>query len=88
MEGSIYDYLFNEKTKSFSLWSEMFKNFEVDNRLAYSDIVIPTNDSTRNTHLMKTLLINNYNLLCPGPTGTGKSLNAMTLLISGMGEEF
>lgn len=50
--------------------------------------MIPTNDSTRNTHLMKTLLSSNYHVLFPGPTGTGKTLNAINLLISGMGEEF
>ncbi len=31
---------------------------------------------------MKLLLTNNYHCLCPGPTGTGKSLNAVTLLTS------
>jgi len=29
---------------------------------------------------MKLLLSNNYHCLLPGPTGTGKSLNAVTLL--------
>jgi dynein heavy chain len=28
--GTIYDYLFNEKTKLFTPWSEQFKSFEVD----------------------------------------------------------
>lgn len=87
-KGTIYDYLFNEKTKVFSLWSELFKSFEVDPKLSYSEIMIPTNDSTRNMHLMKTLLSSNYHVLFPGPTGTGKTLNATSLLISGMGEEF
>jgi dynein heavy chain len=55
-KGTVYDYLFSEKTKAFTPWSELFKSFEVDPKLSYSEIMIPTNDSTRNTHLMKTLL--------------------------------
>jgi dynein heavy chain len=50
--------------------------------------MIPTNDSIRNSHLIKALLQNNYHTLLPGPTGTGKTLNATKLLITGMGEEF
>lgn len=44
--------------------------------------MIPTNDSQRNIYLMKLLLTNNYHCLFPGPTGTGKSLNAVKLLTS------
>jgi dynein heavy chain len=50
--------------------------------------MIPTNDSQRDIFLMQLLLSNNYHCLCPGPTGTGKSLNAVTLLTSQMGEDF
>jgi len=60
----------------------------VDSKLAYHEIVIPTNDSTRNIFMMKLLLSNNFHVLCPGPTGTGKSQNAYSLLITGMTEEY
>lgn len=50
--------------------------------------MIPTNDSTRNIYNMKQLLSNKYHCLFPGPTGTGKSLNAYDLLINRMGEEY
>ncbi len=50
--------------------------------------MIPTNDSTRNTFLMKLLLTNNYHCLFPGPTGTGKSLNAYELLTNGLTEDY
>ena len=42
--------------------------------------MIPTNDSTRNGYNMKLLLGNLSNVMFPGPTGTGKSLNAYNLL--------
>jgi len=87
-EASIYDYNFNLKTKVFELWSEVNKDFAVDPKLSFSEIVVPTNDYTRMLFLMKTLLTNSKHVMCPGPTGTGKSLNAYTLLQTGLTEEY
>ena len=39
-------------------------------------MMIPTVDSTRNTYNMQLLLNKLYHVVFPGPTGTGKSLNA------------
>lgn len=50
--------------------------------------MIPTNDSTRNSYNMKLLLTNLSHVLFPGPTGTGKSLNAFNLLQNEMGETY
>eukprot|EP01017_Pseudomicrothorax_dubius_P015450 TRINITY_DN17806_c0_g1_i1.p1 TRINITY_DN17806_c0_g1~~TRINITY_DN17806_c0_g1_i1.p1 ORF type:complete len:339 (-),score=77.25 TRINITY_DN17806_c0_g1_i1:34-993(-) len=86
--GTIYDFLFNKKTKSHVPWAEPGRVIEVDQTLSYSEIVIPTNDYTRMLFLMKTLLTNNSHVLCTGPTGTGKSLNAMALLTTGLTEEW
>ena len=83
----IYDYEFDIKAKEFISWSEANKNFAID-RLVYNEIMIPTTDSTRNIYLMKLLLTNNYHVCFPGPTGTGKSLNAYTLLSSGLTDAY
>jgi dynein heavy chain len=50
--------------------------------------MIPTTDSTRSFYLTKTLLSNNMNVMSPGPTGTGKSLNLAKLLGGGLGEAY
>jgi dynein heavy chain len=50
--------------------------------------MVPTMDSTRNIYITKTLLNNKFHVMCPGPTGTGKSLNLYTLLGKEMGDEF
>jgi len=42
--------------------------------MSYSEIVVPTEDSIRMKYLMKTLMSNDYHILMPGPTGTGKSV--------------
>lgn len=54
----------------------------------YHEIVIPTSDSTRNLTIAKMLIFNKYNLLNPGPTGTGKSQNIYNLLTKGLTEEY
>lgn len=37
-------------------WSNLYSNFEIDGKLGYHEIVVPTNDSTRNIYLKKILL--------------------------------
>ena len=55
------------------MWTESIKNFEINQNALYNDIMVPTNDSTRNLFLMKNMLLNDYNVMCTGPTGVGKS---------------
>jgi dynein heavy chain len=85
---TIYDFYFNTTNNAFEDWSEIYKNFEIEQKLTYSEIMIPTNDSTRNTFLLKLLLSNNFHAAFPGPTGTGKSLNTYNLLTGGLSEDF
>ena len=84
----IYDYFFNLSKKNFEGWDNLIKKVEIDSSLSYNEIMIPTRDSTRNLYLMKMLIKNNYHVLTVGPTGTGKSQNAMTLLTSNLGDQY
>lgn len=83
---SYYDYYYNEKTQSFEEWTQLFSNFEIKDSLQYHEITVPTADSFRSTYLTKKLLENDYHVMLPGPTGTGKTINAYNLISSGMGE--
>ena len=87
-EGLVYDYSYSFKNKKFEPWAEQNKGYEVDPQLSYSEIVVPTTNYTRMLYLMKTMLTNNIHVLCPGPTGTGKSLYSDVLLTSALPEEF
>jgi len=49
---------------------------------------VPTVDSTRNTYITRLLLVNKFHVMCPGPTGTGKSQNIYTMLSNKMGDDF
>lgn len=50
--------------------------------------MIPTNDSTRNVFIKRLLLTHDFHVMCPGPTGTGKSQNSYNLLQKDLGEEY
>ena len=41
----------------------------VDPKLSFSEIIVPTNDSVRNTYLLDTLLSNDKHVLMVGATG-------------------
>lgn len=86
--GQIYDYFWSKESKAFSNWSEKFAGFQVDPKLQYHEIDIPTNDSTRNIFLIKLLITNKFHVLCPGPTGTGKSQNIYNMLTTKLSEEY
>jgi dynein heavy chain len=58
----------------------MNKNFAIDSKLLYHEIMIPTGDSARNIYFLKLLISNEKHVLNCGPTGTGKSLNINQLL--------
>lgn len=54
----------------------------------FADIEVPTVDNIRNSWQMG-LLLNNYNnVLCIGPTGTGKTLTVAAKLARGMHKKF
>ena len=54
----------------------------------YGEIVVPTFDSIRMLYLKKLLIMNNKHILCPGPTGTGKTVNINQLLTQELGDDF
>lgn len=87
-QGTIYDYEFKQKEHIWTEWVDSFKNFEIDQKLSYHEIAIPTKDSVRNRYLIKLLLSHNYHILTLGPTGTGKSLNCSELLSSGLSDMY
>jgi dynein heavy chain len=86
-EGMTYDWSFDPKSKAYRQWTETIPVYSVDNRLAFNEIAVPTQDSIRIKAITDLLLRNRYNVLSPGPTGTGKSVNCESLLAA-MPENF
>ena len=54
----------------------------------FQDIIVPTMDTVRSEYLIQMLLSHQKQLMCIGPTGTGKSLTISNKLSFGMGEEY
>ena len=54
----------------------------------FQDIIVPTMDTIRSEYLIEMLLVNKKQLMCIGPTGTGKSLTIANKLSFGMSEEY
>ena len=68
---TIYDYIFLWETKKWVVWMNIIDKFEIDNKLSFSEIIVPTADSVRNTYMLDLLLANDKHVLMVGATGTG-----------------
>jgi dynein heavy chain len=73
--GMVYDYLFSLDTKKWIKWMDITDPFEIDSKMSFSEIIVPTTDSVRNTYMLDLLLSNDKHVLMVGATGTGKTIN-------------
>ena len=87
-QGLIYDYIFDEDKHQWILWTELSPEFKWNPKLNFSEINVPTKDTTRYTHLLNMLVLNNKHVLVTGPTGTGKSVNVQRHLQNGMSDKY
>ena len=79
-EGLVYDHTYDVKAKCWKSWYETVREYQVDIKMSYNEIVVPTLDSIRMKYLTALLLTAGKHVLCPGPTGTGKSVNTSEML--------
>jgi len=56
--------------------------------MKFNEISVPTIDSSRMISLMNLLTKHQLNVLTPGAIGTGKSTNALHLMMHKLGENF
>ncbi|XP_069792874.1 dynein axonemal heavy chain 1 isoform X2 [Narcine bancroftii] len=87
-DGLVYDYQLDdagfssmapeEETEKRQIhwvhWMVSSPEVEITPQTHYSDIIIPTQDTIRMSHLLLMLLTNKKPVLCVGPTGTGKTI--------------
>ena len=86
--GLVHDYCFDKAEKNWKIWTDTVSPYQVDSKLGYGEIVVPTFDSIRMRYLKKILVMNKKHVLSPGPTGTGKTVNIAGLLTSDLPEEY
>ncbi len=89
-DGTVYDYKLDTKTRAWVNWLKTIKPSEIKPVLEnYLDILVPTIDSIRMHEILRMLVFSKNNVLTPGPTGTGKSVNINNMIGSGaLGEDF
>lgn len=73
--GTVYDYLFIVESKKWVPWMDVIDPYEVDPKLSFAEIVVPTTDSVRNTYMLDLLLAHEKHIIMVGDTGTGKTVN-------------
>ena len=75
-EGSVYDYSFEKSRLQWKHWLELAPPAAVPETTAFTQIIVPTLDTTRYSHLMQLLVTHGKHVLFAGPTGaTGTSPN-------------
>ena len=88
-KGLIYDYVYDTENHKWQPWLDRIDSKpQFDKDMKYSEIIVPTVDTARYSHLLEILQLHNFPLLFVGPTGTGKSVYTMTKLASGLPEEY
>lgn len=88
-QASCYNFFFKQDIKEWVHWNELNNTpFAIDPKLTYAEIIVPTFDSIRYKFVKKMLIENSKHVLCPGQTGTGKTVNISSLLNQELPEEF
>jgi dynein heavy chain len=80
--GVIYDYCYDFSSNSWVNWAATAAEYKFDDRLSYSELIIPTTDSIRNTFWLDLLVQNKKQVLLTGHTGTGKTVTVNSYLSS------
>eukprot|EP00026_Physarum_polycephalum_P000043 Phypoly_transcript_00043.p1 GENE.Phypoly_transcript_00043~~Phypoly_transcript_00043.p1 ORF type:complete len:2765 (+),score=358.08 Phypoly_transcript_00043:606-8297(+) len=82
--GLVYDYCFDTPSGSWRGWMETVPPYVPDLSLPFSQLIVPTMDSVRYQFVLNLLMRNGKNVLCVGPTGTGKTVSIMDTLLNSM----
>ena len=86
---TVYAFLFiRDGLGRWERWTEQLKSAPpIPAAFSFNEIVVPTQDTVRYTHLMRILTTHNIPSLFVGPTGTGKSVYINKFLLSDLDQE-
>jgi dynein heavy chain len=79
---SIYSLVFDNQSSEWMPWIKTVPRWvpPKDETTQYSEIIVPTSDTIRNDFFLKLMLENKNHILLTGPTGTAKTVGAITLI--------
>ena len=79
--GDLYAFMYDSEAGKWVKWMDTTDPYTfAPGKLNFSEIVIPTTDSVRNTYLLDMLVSNAQHTLMVGETGTGKTVNISQFL--------
>ena len=87
-KGSVYDWCWDPAKMKFLGWLETVPQYKIADGTLFGEILVPTMDTVRYTHLMVTLLTQSYYSLFVGDTGTGKSVMIKEKMLNGLPEKY
>eukprot|EP00794_Sanderia_malayensis_P007414 gene7414-8234_t len=87
-EHTVYDFMFERKGRgNWVLWTKTIRDTTLPHGKKVNEIIVPTMDTARYSHLMELMVLNNMPTLFVGPTGTGKSVYIKDKLMNGLPPE-
>ncbi|KAL6609170.1 dynein heavy chain and region D6 of dynein motor-domain-containing protein [Neocallimastix sp. 'constans'] len=88
-EEMVYDYQYNFNERKWINWLEKAPEFVAPNTSEeLKNTIIPTIDTIRLSYLLEILKKQNYNIICTGPTGTGKTSIIMERLLKNGNDKY
>ncbi|CAM9123848.1 unnamed protein product [Hapterophycus canaliculatus] len=84
----VYDFCFDQETMEWVPWMDTVAPYKHDPKLEFCELIIPTVDSVRYTYLLNLLISGDKHVLMTGPTGTGKTVNVVQHLQTGVSDSF
>jgi dynein heavy chain, axonemal len=79
---SVYEWVLDTETMQWVDWMATIPDFKCNPDKPFADIIVPTSDTVRYTHVMRSLLLGGHHVLAVGDTGTGKTLAVQARLSS------
>jgi dynein heavy chain len=78
--GSVFDFFVDFSAKKFTSWEAKMGEYAFNSSTAFFDILVPTIDTVRYSHVARTLVAYDRPLLFTGHTGVGKSVIMNSML--------
>ncbi|KAK3925188.1 Dynein heavy chain 7, axonemal [Frankliniella fusca] len=87
-EGTLYDYVFVYRQKgAWKHWPELLRSVKMVETINIQQMVVPTVESVKYSHLLEMHVRHGVPFLLAGPTGTGKSFYIQDLLMNRLDQE-
>jgi dynein heavy chain len=88
-KGTVFDVSFDIDRARWVQWTDELEStpFVIPAEAKFQEIIVPTIDTVRYSYMLKMFINNTHPLLFVGPTGTGKSVYVLDMLINHLNKD-